>query len=380
MKPVRILIGGDVCPRGEVLPNFESGDAVGIFHDLLDDFRAADLSIVNLECPLTDVDSPIPKTGPALRAPSACISALKNAGIHVLNLANNHILDHGAQGVESTLQLAESAGIATVGAGRNLAEARRILIRSVGDTRIGILAVAEHEFSIAAADSPGANPLDLIDIVRNIAEHRGQWDHLIVLLHGGNEGYPFPSPRLMDTCRFLVEQGAGAVLCQHSHCVGCYEEYRGGHIVYGQGNLVFSWPDTLPEFDEGVLVRLCISESGKSHLELIPCRQSDLQPGVHKMKQAEAETLVQAMAERSAKIKDPAFVKDQWRQFCNARKCSYLSRVLGHGSFLRHLNRHGDVSRYLYSRKSLLGVRNVVLCEAHREALDAIFEEMFSRK
>ena len=98
MKPVRILIGGDVCPRSAVLPCFESGDAVGIFHDLLDDFRAADLSVINLECPLTDVDSPIPKTGAALRAPSACISALKNTGIHVLNLANNHILDHGASG------------------------------------------------------------------------------------------------------------------------------------------------------------------------------------------------------------------------------------------------------------------------------------------
>ncbi len=295
-------------------------------------------------------------------------------------MANNHILDHGAQGVENTLRLAQSAGMATVGAGRNLAEARRILIRKVGDLRIGLLAVAEHEFSIAAADSPGANPLDLIDIVRNIAEHRGKWDYLIVLLHGGNEGYPYPSPCLMETCRFLVEQGAGAVLCQHSHCVGCYEEYRGGHIVYGQGNLVFSWPDALPEFDEGILVRLCITESGKSHAELLPCRQSDLQPGVRKMKRAEAEALLHAMAERSAKIKDPAFVKDQWRQFCNTRKRSYLSRVLGHGSFLRRLNCHVDLSRYLYSKEALLAVRNVVLCEAHREALDAIFEETFSRK
>ena len=246
--------------------------------------------------------------------------------------------------------------------------------------RIAILAVAEHEFSIAAADSPGANPLDLIDIVRNITEHRGQWDYLIVLLHGGNEGYPYPSPRLMDTCRFLVEQGAGEVYVSIRIASAAMKNIRGGHIVYGQGNLVFSWPTRFLNIDEGVLVRLCISESGKSQLELLPCEQSDLQLGVRKMKQAEAETLLQAMAERSAKITDPAFVKEQWRQFCNARKSSYLSRVLGHGLLLRHLSCYGDVSRYLYSRKALLGVRNVVLCEAHRKALDAIFQEAFLRK
>ena len=85
-------------------------------------------------------------------------------------------------------------------------------------------------------------------------------------MHGGNEGYPYPSPRLMDTCRFLVEQGANAVICQHSHCVGCYEEYRGGHIVYGQGNLIFDASIPPPGWNEGVLVRLHISENGNSQM------------------------------------------------------------------------------------------------------------------
>ena len=70
----------------------------------------------------------------------------------MLNLANNHILDHGPQGLESTLQAAEAAGIATFGAGRDREEAAAILVRTVGGIRIGILGVAEHEFSIATAD------------------------------------------------------------------------------------------------------------------------------------------------------------------------------------------------------------------------------------
>jgi poly-gamma-glutamate synthesis protein (capsule biosynthesis protein) len=370
-----ILIGGDVCPQGLDTAVFERGDALGIFHDLLEEFLSADLSIVNLECPLTDVDAPILKTGPALRAPSACISGLKKAGIHVLNLANNHILDHGAQGVENTLRIAKSADVATVGAGLNLACARRILIRQAGDMRIGILGIAEHEFCIATESSYGASPIDLIDIVRNIDARRGDFDYLIVLLHGGKEHYPYPSPQLMQTCRFLIEQGANAVICQHSHCVGCYENYSDGHIVYGQGNLIFKWPNASPEFQEGILVKLCIDSGCKSQMELIPTQQSHMAAGVRTMSAEKAELLLQAIEYRSSRIRDHEFVNDQWQQFCKSSANSYMSHVLGHGFLLRFLNCHFDISQHIHTRKSLLCVQNVIRCETHREVLNTILKQ-----
>lgn len=374
MTAIHILIGGDVCPRGESVPYFMRGDAGGIFHDLLDDLKNADVSIVNLECPLTDSETPIHKNGPNLRAPEACISGLRHAGIHVLNLANNHIMDHGPEGLDRTMTVVKSAGIAMIGAGRNLEEARRIHVRSIGDVRIGILSIAEHEFSIAGANSPGANPLDLIDIVRNIAAHREEWDYLIVLLHGGNEGYPFPSPRLMNTCRFLVEQGANAVICQHSHCVGCRETYHGGHIVYGQGNFVFASSKPCPGWNEGVLVQLCLSSDGKSNMELIPFDQSHGQPGARKMSPDAAKALLQIVAERSEQIQDGNFVREQWKRFCAERKNYYMSKMLGHGRILTRLNRRGSVVRWCYSNRALLGASNSVQCEAHREVLETIFE------
>lgn len=374
-----VLIGGDTCPIGRNTPYFADGDAVTLFGDLLDEFERADLSVVNLECPLTDADTPMAKSGPTLRAPSRCVAAIKNAGIGVLNLANNHILDHGPAGLESTLRVVEAAGIATAGAGRNRDEARRILIRDAGGVRIGILGVAEHEFSIATASSPGANPLDLIDIVRNITAHKKEWDYLIVLLHGGNEGYPLPSPRLMDTCRFLVEQGAKAVICQHSHCVGCYEDYCGGHIVYGQGNFVFDSSAPPSGWNEGVLVRLCLSEKSASRMELVPFEQSGEQPGARKKTPDAARATLNAMTQRSERIQDATFVQEQWRQFCRNAEHYYLSTVLGHGPLLGRLNRYGHVVRYLLSKKALLGVQNVVRCEAHREVLETIFEQFSPR-
>lgn len=62
---------------------------------------------------------------------------------------------------------------------------------------------------------------------------------MIVLYHGGKEQYRYPSPNLQKTCRKLVEKGADLVVCQHSHCIGCREEYLQGTIVYGQGNFLF---------------------------------------------------------------------------------------------------------------------------------------------
>ena len=96
MKTVSVVIGADICPIGGNQSFFESGDAGNLLHDLLPEFDAADLSIANLECPLIEQAAPIMKTGPVFGEPSACINGIKQAGIDVLTLANNHIMDHGA--------------------------------------------------------------------------------------------------------------------------------------------------------------------------------------------------------------------------------------------------------------------------------------------
>ena len=150
----------------------------------------------------------------------------------------------------------------------------------VKDIRVGILAVAEHEFATATKNSPGANPLDLMDYVRNVNGRRGEIDYLIVLLHGADEFY-VPSPRIQDTCRFMIEMGANAVVVQHPHCLGGYEQYLGGHIIYGQGALVMDEPIYRPlkSFHEGFLVKLSITAGAASTMDIVPFVQSDPVPG-----------------------------------------------------------------------------------------------------
>ena len=369
---ISVLIGGDVCPVGKNLLYCRCGDAESLFNGLLSDFHEADLSIVNLECPMINESAPIMKTGAILGVPSDCINGLQEAGIDVVNLANNHIMDHGLSGLNNTLEVCASAGISTVGAGENLEAARQIVINKIGQIRIGILAVAEHEFSIATYNSCGANPLDLADYVRNVKNRRDDFDYLILLFHGGNEHYPYPSPRLKDTCQFLVEMGANAVCVQHTHCPGCYEEYQGSHIIYGQGNLIFDRPNRDKAFYEGFLVKLSISDDLSSTISIIPYLQSFSQPGARRMKKEEEQLFLQKLKERSSAITDDAFIRAQWVQFCNSKKYAYMSGIFGHNLFLKKLISKGLLPKLFFTRESITRLKNIISCEAHREVIETI--------
>ncbi|MBK1654993.1 CapA family protein [Allochromatium vinosum] len=371
-----LLIGGDLCPMGRNEALFRESRAEAVFNDLLPEFQQADLAVVNLECPLIKHRSPIQKDGVALGASVECVQGIKAAGIGLVNLANNHILDHGEAGLRSTLAALDDAGIEYFGGGGNLEEAGRVAFHQVGQFRIGFLGVAEHEFTIAGRASCGANPLDVIECVRTLRRNRQECDFLIVLVHGGREHYRYPTPRLRQVCRFLVEEGASAVICQHSHCVGCYELHQKAPIVYGQGNLLFDASAAKPAaWREGLLVKLMLEETGTCRAEWIPFSQSLEAPGVRRMPPGEAEALLAGFEARSREIATEGFVERKWLEYCRKEKYLYASRIRGHNRLLRVLNRKLRFSDWLYSRTTKLILRNVVECETHREALETLWRD-----
>ena len=175
----------------------------------------------------------------------------------------------------------------------------------------------------------------------------------------------------------MVEMGANAVITQHSHCLGGYEEYQGAHIVYGQGALIMDeaiYRD-LRSFHEGFLVKLRIGEGARSTMELVPFVQSDPVPGARRMAKEKEEPFRRALEERSRAVQDDRFVRAEWLKFCREHRHGYISALLGHNRVLSKLNKQGLVARWLHGRRPLLGARNMVFCETHREAVQTIFEE-----
>ena len=156
---VQILIGGDICPVGRI--GKISGAAVThttTFGGLLSEMQAAGLVMANLECPLTDDLTPAKKTGPVLSSSPRCLAGLKRANIGLLGLANNHIMDHGPRSLLDTIRACAEAGIDTVGAGADRTDARRPWFATVGALRVGVLAMAEAEYSLAGPDRPARTP------------------------------------------------------------------------------------------------------------------------------------------------------------------------------------------------------------------------------
>ena len=135
------------------------------------------------------------------------------------------------------------------------------LILYIQNKTISLIAVCEHEYSYALPDRIGANPYDPYDTMEDIRMVRKSSDYVIVIYHGGKEHCRYPSPRLRKLCRAMVQNGADVILCQHSHCIGCYEKYEGSHILYGQGNFHFVTDSPYEGWYSGLIVVLDIEHA-----------------------------------------------------------------------------------------------------------------------
>lgn len=369
----RLIIGGDTCPIGRNEEFCTKGMVKDVFNDVLPIFQDADFVALNLECPLIEAETPIMKGGPAIGVETGVLQVFKNAGINALGLANNHIMDHGNAGLASTLATCNAYGIVTFGAGNNLKEAEQIKIVNCKGLRIGLMGIAENEYSIAEKNSPGAAPINLISIKRQIDAMKKDFDHLIVMLHGGNEYYPYPNPHLRETCHFIIELGACCVLCQHSHIAGCMEKYMDGYIVYGQGNILLDYPSNKLCLREGVLADIRVDNNNAISLELIPVYQDAEGVGVRLMTGERRQKFMDEIMTRSGNITDD-FIEKKWLDFCQSQKNLFLSMALGHGRWLMQLNRLGGLVFRMYSKSALRNMGNIVRCESHREVLLTIIK------
>lgn len=370
---VRIIIGADVVPTAGNMNALANGDAAAVFNDVAGFLAAADFTIANLECPLTTGQRPITKMGPALKAAPASVNGLAAAGIKAYSLANNHILDYGAAGLFDTLGAIEAAGCRHAGAGENLAAAKKPLLVEIKGRKLAFLCVAEHEFSIAGEDSPGANPYDALDIFDEIRTLKASADALFVLYHGGAEEYRLPSPRLQKTVRKMAEQGADYVICQHSHCVGAYEQYLDSHLVYGQGNFLFAdYDNELGR--EGLLVTAVVGR--EKTIGFTPIEKCG--DAVRLAKDAAATAILAPFRERSAKLVDPQYVKAQWEAFCLSQQYRYLGGFSGLSDILLSIDYRLNrcLTKMMYDRKKIAALYDYTYCEAHHDAVKTLLQQL----
>jgi poly-gamma-glutamate synthesis protein (capsule biosynthesis protein) len=363
---MRILIAGDLVPTKSNMDLFSSANAASLLgEELLALWNSADKRIFNLEVPLADEENPIAKCGPNLIAAAGTAKGIKAFNPSLVTLANNHIMDQGKEGLKSTLDALKNNDMHFIGAGDSLSEAGRPYIFCGEGFKIGIYACSEHEYSIAADGTPGANPFDPLESPDHIHDLKEKCDYVIVLYHGGKEHYRYPSPCLQKVCRKIAQKGADLVICQHSHCIGCLEKYEGSTIVYGQGNFIFDDCDS--EFwKTSLLISADIGDN--LSVEYIPVVKKG--NGVRLAEGEEAEEIIAEFFKRSDEILEEEFIGKRYEKLASENAESYLRSFSGFGRWLSGIDRHllkGRLVKRKYGKDRLLSIQNTIECEAHRE-------------
>ena len=368
----KILLAGDFCPAGSAEKIVLEGDSAridGIFEEIRPLVSKSDYVVVNLECPLTGGISPIAKTGPNLKADPKTVLLLENLGVDLVALANNHVYDYGQAGLKDTLNVCSAHGIATVGAGETLSEARNTFVASIKGKRVAFVNFAENEFCNANTNHGGANPLDIVDNTRQIHAARQQADAVIVIIHGGHEHFHYPSPRMVKQYRFFADQGATAIIAHHPHCVSGYEVYEGVPIFYSLGNFLFESTTSFPGWYEGYMVGLDLADSGECGFSIIPYEQSRKGVQARLLDKEQQECFHERLEQLSDCIRNDCQLNAVWEEFIERKSKSYLYAACTRDKRLLGLSNRLNLLHRLVGPDRLRCLLNLIRCEAHRDVL-----------
>jgi bacterial capsule synthesis protein len=239
---VQLLFAGDVMqhlPQVAAARREAGFDYREVFGYLHSRFRAADLVVVNLETTLTRADR---YTGyPLFRSPVALADAMRDAGVDVAVLANNHCCDGGATGVHTTLSELKRCGIRHTGvfadsvhrAGNNPLYIDRCGVR---------FAILNYTYGTNGMPVPEGVEVNLIDTVRmagDLAAARGgSPDCIAVCIHWGNEYERRENAAQRSLAQFLKRHGADLIIGSHPHVVQPFEADSSHVVFYSLGNFV----------------------------------------------------------------------------------------------------------------------------------------------
>ncbi len=251
-----------------------------------DIMAAADVAFLNLETSIARGGARLPGKGIWFRSAPEFAQELADAGIDVVTLANNHVLDYDDPAFDETLSNLSAAGIDVCGGGKNMAEARRPAVLSANGISVAFLgysefahiywSVARPKRFVAGEASPGISPWDRGAIVEDIRRAKRLADHVVVSFHWGDEYVSMPADRQVQLAHAAIDAGASVVHGHHPHVLQPVEVYHGGVIFYSLGNFVFD--QKKPATVESMIAHVTFSPEAVVRAEIIPVRIEECRP------------------------------------------------------------------------------------------------------
>ena len=259
---LNVIFTGDILLDRGVRRVINQHGVDHLFSDGIDSvFRSAQVVVGNLECPATKIEAPVFKQY-IFRGEPEWLEALKRHGITHLNLANNHSIDQGREGLIDTYQNILAAGMTPLGAGENMQQAAAPVLLASAPRKVWLvpsLRLALENYAYLP-DKPCVSQEPMDSLLQRVFRLR-QADStavIIVSLHWGGEHTLEPVPRQRHDAHMLIRAGADVLICHHTHTLQTIEDYHGHKIYYSIGNFIFD--PTKPMNARACIVRLTITD------------------------------------------------------------------------------------------------------------------------
>ena len=281
LKTYTITFTGDIslADNWHIAPKYdERGGITGILGDtMLETMKNSDFLVVNSEFTVSNRGTALPGKMYTFRAKPERLSIYHEMGVDLADLANNHVYDYGKEAFLDMLDAFDEYQIPHIGAGRNLAEAKKPYFVTIGDFKFAFVAATRAEKNVMTPQATETNPgtfwcYDPTEMINLISELKDQVDFVIPVIHFGRENSHDLEQAQMDSARAYIDAGAAMVVGHHAHNLQGIEIYQGKPIIYNLGNFLFNNLDT-----DTALFQVKMDQDGNMEYYILPALQSNYQ-------------------------------------------------------------------------------------------------------
>lgn len=239
MEVIKIAFVGDICPGGVL--NGSSSKCIS--EEVYEYLKIFDIRVGTLESAIGNNfsfdEDKMKKRSNIIFSKDEDIRRIKEIGINIVSLANNHVTDLGPDGLINTIKLLDLNGILHFGAGRNIGEAETPIILKIKDKKIAFIGF----YDTTIAPHPASEYLPGVctsnNLINNIIRSKQLYDYVFVLPHWGFEHIYRPLPRDKKLGYQIIRAGADGVIGSHTHQIQPYIIYKGKPIFFSLGNFLF---------------------------------------------------------------------------------------------------------------------------------------------
>lgn len=277
---VSLIFTGDVLLSNYVLNQYKNLGIEGVLDaGLLRELQTADVTVINEEFPFSTRGEPAEDKQFTFRVDPSYVSVLKEMGVDMAAVANNHILDYGEDALIDTFDTLEGAGILYAGGGTDKERAMQLQVMEVKGVRVGMLAasrVIPDIFWNIENRQPGVlctyDPALLLGAIEKAKE---SCDYLFVYVHWGIERNTTPEEYQKNLARQYIDAGADAVIGSHPHVLQGIEFYQGKPVFYSLGNFLFN-----QTIEKTMAVRFEVDGEKNVSIRLLPASASNARTGL----------------------------------------------------------------------------------------------------